>query len=294
VESFDDEVKRKLNNVDKVSRLIGTFVSTDGLRAVVDVGGGRIPADFSGYLPEVNEPVWVLVVNGTYTILGPTQLRPDRGTILAPPTGNLVQLSTPIGNITCPYASGLSLAIGQVVKLGAWSGGSFVYAIMSTQPAPDTPPGPPDPGISDREQVFIATEAGSYRSGSGWWQAQVWASDNNQGIWGYGSKIPDTIPASAIPLSIEIYISANQISGSPPVFALHAYGGTTGAPAPTFIGDTPVAVTPGWVALPTSFINNLKAGGGSYGVGVNHGGYSIFKSLGEDPMSGALRIRWRG
>jgi hypothetical protein len=36
--------------------------------------------------------------------------------------------------------------------------------------------------------------------------------------------------------------------------------------------------------------NVLRNGGGSFGVGVDHGGYNIFPSLAQDGQSGALRI----
>lgn len=71
--SLPDAVKRALANKASVTRLVGTYVgSTDGVTAIVDVGGGRIPADFCGHLPAVNDTVWILFIDGTATLLGPT------------------------------------------------------------------------------------------------------------------------------------------------------------------------------------------------------------------------------
>ncbi|TFD74740.1 hypothetical protein [Cryobacterium fucosi] len=280
-------MKRALADVTKLTRMVGTFVSTDGVRAVVDVGGGRIPADMAGYLPEINEPVWVLFIDGTALILGPTKMKPAEGTVTGPPSGNLVPISTVAGAMSVPYASGLTLSAGQVVKLGAWSGGGFVGAIMSTSPPPPLAPAPPSPGPVNQSAVFTAVDAGSYRSG--WWTSQVWASDSNTGAWFYGSKIADTIPNGAAITAAAIYISATQITGWPPNIGYHSSAGKPGGNV-SVGGASAVPVFNGWVNIPLSIVDYLKSNVG--GVGVASGGYSIFRSLGQDPSSGALRINW--
>jgi hypothetical protein len=280
-------INRGLNAKADVRRLIGTFVSTDGVRGVVDVGGGRIPVDLSGYTPEVDESVWVLFIDSTATVLGPTLQKPGQGTVTAAPANNLVPVSTTAGPFTLPYAAGLSLSAGQIVKLGAWNEGGFVFAVMSTTPAAGNPGGGPGAGTGDQVQVFSAIDSGSY-NGS-WWTGQVYASDSNTGAWFYGSKIADTIPDTAVIVSVELYLSPVQTEFAGPNIGYHAAGTKPGGSL-TIIGATPSSAA-GWVALPNYFGDFLKANVG--GLGCLHGGFNIYNSLAGDAQSGAVRIHWQ-
>jgi hypothetical protein len=286
-----DKVGAKSN----VQVLPGTYQGLSGLQVMVSFGDGTVPADSAMEgLPLAGDPVWVMTIDGhSPLMLGPTRPQPGNG-IVAAVDGNLATLTTALGDVVAPYPAGLLTPadVGDTVKI-MWGEGPFIIAVMSEAPVVIDPGAGDSPGGALVVREFRSVQAGSYRSGSGWWQPQVWASDNNKGIWGYGSQIPDTIPASAAPESIEIYISAAMISGDPPNFGVHGYGGTTGAPDPSYALLTPVAVAPGWISLPLSFANALKAGGGYVGVGVNGGGYSKFNSLSDDPDSGRIRIRYR-
>lgn len=294
--SSADEVLRKLGGKSNVQILPGEYRGLSGLQVTVDFGGGLVPADSAMEgLPVVGDPVWVMTIDGhSPMMLGYTTPKPGNGTVTSA-TGNTANVSTAIGLIRdVPFPAGLldETSVDAVVKL-FWSEGPFILAVMSEAPAVD--PGEGGGGSSGgvQERLISAIQTGSYRSGSGWWQSQVWASDGNLGIWGYGSQIPDTVPATAVPVSIEIWISPVLISGDPPNFGVHGLGGTTGAPEPTFALVTPVPVTGGWVRLPDSFLDALKAGSGFVGVGVAHGGFNKFASRDEDAQSGRLRIRWR-
>jgi hypothetical protein len=287
VAELEKTIRKKLADVPDVGRMVGTFVSTDGIRGVVDVGGGRIPADMAGYIPDINETVWVLFLNGTALILGPSVPKAGKGTIVGPPSGNLVQVDTVVGRLTIPYANGLTLSAGQVVKLGAANDGYFVYAIMSTSPAAPTPPPAPGGGGGTQTQIFMPTDAGSY--GSRWWTNQVYSSDSNIGAWFYGSQIADTIPDGATIQSIEINISIYSLSYQAPNFGVHGSASKPGGAVGLSL-VTGVSIASGFIGLPTSFGDYLKANVG--GVGINHGGYAILNSLASDPASGALRIRW--
>lgn len=289
----DKKIRDEIANLPRVSREIGTFVSTDGVRAMVDFGGGRVPADLAGYLPSVNEDVFILRVDGALTVLGPSKLKPDQGTVLTAPTGDRVTVMTAIGDVSCIYPSGMALSSGQQVKL-FWQGDfGFVLDVMSTTPPPPTPPPAPDPGVPTGSQVFTATQSGSH-NGSRWYTGQVISADSSLGIWTYGTKIRDTIPAGVITKSLEIYISVAQVNvGAPINFAAHGYGSVDGAPAPSFVGSFPATPSgTGWLSLDPSLGNYLNAGGGYLGVGVNHGGWWFLNDLNSDAMSGALRITW--
>jgi hypothetical protein len=164
--------------------------------------------------------------------------------------------------------------------------------LMSTSPAGNTAPGGAVGTASSHTTVFTALDAGSFGPGTSgrWWTPQVYASDSNLGAWFYGSKISDTIPATALTQRVELYVgSASQISGSAPNIAVHGYGSKP-AGAPTLSTIAAVGIAPGWVTIPSSIGDALKAGGGAAGVGLNHGGYNILPSLTQDGMSGALRI----
>jgi hypothetical protein len=93
----------------------------------------------------------------------------------------------------------------------------------------------------------------------------------------------------AIISRVEFFASMKQVQGFSPNFALHADRSKGGAPS---LGATTAlsVAAGGWMDLPAGFGNALKLGGGSFGVGVAHGGFNIFHSLAEDGQSGALRI----
>jgi hypothetical protein len=112
------------------------------------------------------------------------------------------------------------------------------------------------------------------------------------GVAWYGSKISDTIPATAVVQKFEFYVSAVQIQGNNPIFATHTeLSRPAGAPTLTSVGAFPISG--GWVDLEDVGLtigNALKTGGGSFGVGLDHGGFNVLHSLAEDGQSAALRI----
>jgi hypothetical protein len=283
----ETQILALLNKKSSVVPLVGTFVSATLTGCIVDAGGGRIPAQFgTSYLPEINEPVWLWFIDGVPFMMGSATVKPGQGTVMSVSAG-LVTLSTVFGNVSVPYASTLTPTAGQVMKL-YWQGGGYAQSVMSTSPAlPTAPPAPGGGGATSHTDTFTAVDSGSFNSS--WWTPQVYASDNNLGAFFYGSKIADTIPSRAAIGRVEVYISAQQITGSSPNFALHAHQSKPGG-APTLTSSTAVPIAPGWVTLPTGWGDALKAGGGSSGIGLNHGGYSILRSLAQDGQSGALRI----
>jgi hypothetical protein len=274
---------------------LGNFRGLDGNRAVVDVGGGRIPAEFAtAYLPEVNDAVQVLFIDGKPYLLGSALPKPGEGEVVSV-EGNIAVLSTEVGEVRSPYPAGLLVVPGDVVKL-MWSDGPFVLDVMSTSPPRPTPPGPPSEGGQDRNETFTALgSSGSWQiNGSRWSSDQPRASDGYLGAWFYGSKIADTIPAGAVLKSIDVYFRYASKFGSPPNVGLHSQTDRGGAPDVT--DQFGWAVSDGWNAVPADkrdlFFNGLKAGGGKRGIGLRHGGVNRFASVGEDALSGAIRISW--
>lgn len=282
----NDVMLALINAKTKVRTLVGTFVAATTTGCTVDVGGGRIPARFgTTYLPEVNESVNVWFVDDTAFVMGATVAKPSKGTVTAV-ASSLVTLNTDFGVVSAPYL-GSTPSAGQIMAL-RWHGGPVALGVMSTSPAAPTPPDPPSTSTGRHQDIFTAIDAGSWNR-NGWQQAQVWASDSYYGAWFYGSKIADTIPASASVAKVEIYLSIVSRFGNAPNFALHGYQ-TKAAGQPGYGAQQALTPTAGWVTLPAAWGTALRSGGGSFGVGVNHGGKNIFRSLAQDGMSGALRI----
>ena len=269
----------------------GYFRGMDGLRALVDFDEGRVPAHpVTEYRPAINEPVWVEVLDGVAYMHGPTINHSPDATVVSVASGLAVVSTDTETNIDATYNDGVTLSAGQQVRL-QWGGEKpHVIGVKSTSPTLGTPGGGGGSSGGEFTKTFTATQSGSY--GSSWWTQQVWSSDNNVGAWFYGSKIADTIPAGAEILSINIYLSVVQIFGSPANFALHNHASRPGG-APVLGSLTALAPTSGWRALPESFGNALRRGGTAKGIGFSHGGYHVFRSVGQDGQSGALRIRYR-
>lgn len=282
-----DAIIAALATKSKVTVLSGTFVSADNTHIIVDCGNGRVPCfPLVPYLPNVGETVYVLFIDGVPYAMGPTLVKPNQGTVVSA-AGGLVTLTTSFGSMALPYTTTITPTAGQVMYI-IWQGGQgFAVSVMSVQPAQAAPPPPPASTTKQHSDTFRAIASGSYQSGR-FWTSEVYASTTNLGEWIYGNKIADTIPASAIMGSIQIYCAMKQIFGSDPNFALHSDTSLSGSPS--LGGTTAVGITQGWVSLPQSYGNLLRRGGGKFGVGVVHGGFQIFKSVAEDGLSGALRI----
>jgi len=271
-----------------VTPLVGQLVSADATGFSVDVGGGRIPAQWAtDYLPDINEDVAVQWIDGVPYVVGPTRPQPTQGTVVSV-GGGLVTVTTTFGDLTIPYNAALTPVAGQVLHLI----GKYADSVMSTSPAGGVAPPAPVTGTQTHTDTFKALDAGSW-NGS-WSSSRLWASNTYLAAAWYGSKIPDTIPASANVLEVRVYVSPVQIQGNAPIFALHADMSRPGG-APAFSSPTAESIIPGWGddkhnILPNTFGDALKNGGGMAGIGFDHGGYNIMHSLNEDSLSFAIRI----
>lgn len=289
----DDELLRLLNGKSTVKVRAARFVGLQGQLALVDMGDQRFPVPFKsgGYVPQINDPVWVESVDGALFMTGPAVGKPGRGVVTTIGT-DVVTVTTDLGDFVMPYA-GEEPSSGDTVGI-SWSSGPWCARLSTSPDEEDAPPAPGGGGGGVRTVEFRALDAGTTHSNGDWWQAQVWSADNNVGAWFYGSQIKDTIPAGSTFVGLDIYINRVQQYGSAPNWALHNLPGKAGVPS--FGGSTawhPPAN--GWQTPPAAaaWFAALIGGGGSYGIGLNHGGYSKFASLAQDGMSGALRISWR-
>lgn len=292
-----DAIAKLLEGKSRVTPYVGRYVGPSEMHALVDLGDQRITVPFTGgFVPAINETVHVWSIDGVLFMIGPTVPKPGGG-VVATVAGDYVNVTTDFGTFLMPYGppsdpptSGDSVGIN-------WSWPPWC---MKLSTSPDPPPPPPAPGGGGtpgpvtRTTEFRAIDAGSTDRGSTrWWTPSPYASNSTYGAWFYGDQIKGTIPANAEFVSLEIFIVYSQRRGDPPRFALHGDARKGGVPG--FGGYVTWAPGEGWQTPPDAagWFNALKAGGDRWGVGLNQGGYNIFKSLAQDGMSGALRITWK-
>jgi len=281
-----DTVLGILGGKSQVRVIAGAYRGLDGLRALVDFDGGRVPAHFAtGWRPGLNDPVWVTVVDGVAFLLGPTAPPASDGTVVSVASG-IATISTDIGTVEATYNSGVTLTAGQEVKLLA-HGGYHVVGVKSTSPTAPTVPDGPGGGGGRKTVTFTAIDSGSYQAY--WWNNDVWSSASNKGLWFYGNKIRDTIPDSAVIVRAQIYLPPPiRLTGARP-FGVHGYA-TKPPGAPTISSTSTLPGTSGWVDIPTNLIDHLKANTG--GLGFDIGGWNIWPGVQRDGQSGAIRVTY--
>lgn len=279
---------------------IGRYVGAQAGQALIDMGDQRFPAAFAtAFVPQINEPVHVWSIDGAMFMVGPSTPKPGVG-IIATITGTHATVTTDFGDFEMTVAptdpmptSGDSVGI-------SWSTMPWCTLLVDV---PDAPPPPPAPGGGGSTQTaeFRAIAAGSTdRHQSRWWTAQPWASANTYGAWIAGTAIRDTIPAGAelvyehgVP-QLQVYVSWAVRRYGPPRWVMHNLFAMNAVPGVSAYHEWEPAGQ-GWQTPPMAqeWFDGLKAGGGWAGIGFNQGGYEQAKSLAQDGMSGALRIKWK-
>lgn len=281
---------------------IGRYVGAQDGQALIDMGDQRFPAAFksAGFVPQINEPVWVETVDGQMFMTGPTAAKPGVG-VVTTVSDPLVTVMTDFGSVIMPYA-GVTPASGATVGI-SWSTYPWC-SVLSVSTEQEEAPGAPGSGVQTQSAEFRPIDAGSTDRGSArYWTGRVLASSSTYGAWFYGTQIKDTIPASAsldmgadgATPQLQIYVSWAVRRYGPPRWVLHnlaTKSGVLGVSAYTEWDPTRGA---GWFTPPdpVGWFNALKGGGAWWGIGFNQGGYEEAKSLVEDGQSGALRIKWK-
>lgn len=274
-----------------VAIVSGYYRGLDEYRAVVDFSDGRVPAYFmtDGYRPELNEPVWVQVVDGVAYMMGPTAPKPSDGVFMSQ-TDGIATVQTDVGSVQATFdiPAGSFTPGVSVVKL-YWSGGCHILGIKSANPG--GPEVPPAPGGGSRKYTrsFSAIDSGSFQPGRGWRTNDVWCSANNSGGWFYGNKIKDTIPDSAQIITAEIFLPQTKNLGVAP-FGRHDSPTKPIGPL-TFHATGELPGRNGWVRIPNALINHLKSNAG--GLGFAGGGYSIWTGTQNNPPSGTVRVTYQ-
>ena len=292
-----DAARRVVSEKSTVTPRVGRYVGNDGPNALVDLGDQRVPVPFlTGMVPAINEPVHVWSIDGSLYMLGPTAPKPGVG-VISTITGNQAVVTTDFGDFPMTVAP-----TDPMPSSGDWVGISWSSqpwcTLLVDVPDPATPP--PSPGGGGGGQVktaeFRTVDAGSTdRHQSRWWTDQPHASNSTFGAFMYGWQIKDTIPAGAVFESLQVYVSWHQRQGGAPRWVLHDLKGRTGVPSVSayteWVPGSGYQTPPGGLA--EAWFNALKDGGPWSGIGLNQGGYNIFKSRAQDGMTGALLIKWR-
>lgn len=286
METEADAVLRLVGGKSSVRLIPGSYRGLDStFRAIVDFDGGRVPAYLLGVRPEVNEAVWVMVVDGVAFVAGPSVPKPSEGVVVSFTSDPYTAVvSSDVGDFSVLYPPSLLIGVGDKVRL-IWHGGGWILDV--SEPA-EQGPVPPGPGGGGRRTVeFTAIDSGSYQAGYGWRTNEVWSSASNRGAWFYGSSIRDTIPDAASIVSAEIFLPnpSNQIGARP--FGRHTYDSKPGG-APTITDTSTLPGTSGWVPIPTAHIDYLKANPG--GLGFDLGGWWIWAGTQGNGSSGRLRV----
>lgn len=285
----DEWIADALAKVPVVESIVGVFVSQDGPVATVDVAGRRLSVKAATQLQVLpNDPVRLERRGPDLVVTGPTVNRSTLGRVTV--SGNPATVEYPNGSgvtASLPVVAGVTVSVNNTVLIDWASGGTVTGVVVSpvTPTVPETPT--PDAGQTVTVQLF-ADQSGSY--GSSWWTDQVWASSSYVGGWFYGTKIKDSIPDTAVILAASIYLPAVSTFGDPPNFGIH---NQAVRPAGSLTVSSTVALSPrvGEVPLPTSWFDTLKTSDG--GVGVNHGGRNVYRSVGADGNSGRLTVTYR-
>lgn len=284
-------ITEQLANVPVVGMKMGTLVARSGSQVLVNLGETTALLSVSAQqLPPAGHPVVVQTLDGRVSVTGPARSLPGRGVITALGSPRVSVLAWDV-TYTLPVAGSYTPSLNDQVSITWDLDGGLVVGSISA-PTNVTPPEQNTPGPVQQfhPPPFTAVDSGSFQSGR-WTKADVWASDSLVGAWFHGTGIADSIPDSAEILGAAIYLPATRTGGAPPNLQLHT-SATKPSGSVVFTGAQyqPPGRT-GWQPLPTSFIDYLKSNPG--GIGLNHGGYNIYASRGQDSLTGALDITWR-
>lgn len=289
-EAILDQLRRKSTVTARIGRYVG---AVDG-QALIDISDQRFTAGWktAGYVPAINESVWVESIDGRLFMTGPTTPKPGFG-VVATVSGQLVTVTTDFGSFTMPYAGTLP-ASGDPVGI-TWGETPWCTKLSKNPEQPDAP-GSPETGSQVLALTFRAVDAGSTdRHQSRWWSSRPMASESTYGAWFYGTQIKDTIPAGAEFVSLEIYVSWAVRRFGPPRWVLHDLAYKSGLPNVSAYVEWDPTHGSGWFTPPDAagWFDALKSGGDWWGIGFNQGGWEEARNLVEDADSGALRIKWR-
>lgn len=262
--------------------------------AVVNIGGGLVPARIAGTPPVPGTTVWVLQVDSTYLCIG-RGVMPALTSVVDRGDDGLWTVQADDGarfRVSGPF--GAEFPTSARVLMNWDAGGHIVMRVAGEVPRIPDSERPaivaPSGSSTERTRDFTPIDSASWL-GARWGSPDVVFGSVAAG-WFYGSQVIDSIPATATILSVQLLLIVGEASG-----AVNAQIGTHQEKVrPT--GEFPVGSlvsvgearsgTAEFVTLPIAFGDALKTGAAA-GVGTRGAGYRQFTR-----GSGTLRIRWRG
>lgn len=284
-----DRLRDLIANIPTVRSHTATFVRMEGHLAVINTGNTQIKLPAPGYNPpRVGMTVQVEWRNGKGAVVGPAVTRNPLGTITG--TGSpLATVAVDGAEYLLPYQDWYTPVVSDVVSVD-WDKEVIVGKLSSSPTAPDEPTTPG--GAATPFDVNILAQASGkwdFSWSNYWGGSEVWASNNNHGVWTYGSAFRDGVGGSAAISRVWIYLPLISQTGNCSI-GVHDLAGLSGAPA--IHSTIPLNPRGGWVELPVAFATYLLAG--SRGIGVTAPGGGITKWRGApspDAWSGALRVQ---
>lgn len=281
-----EAVQRQLQQITSARSETGVFVRMDDRFAVVNIGTATVTVPCIGfYPPVVGMAVRVDWVDGSPAVTGPVRPLSPLGVITAPgnPRATVEVDGEPYSLF---YRDGYTPTVGDQVEIN-WTTGIIQGKITGTE-TPEVPE--EDGGSSTPFELIVRAEASARIQGSGpWGNDDPWASSSNRGVWTYSNRVKDAI-AGAYINSVDIYLPLVQEVGQCAI-GVHEYGSVPGFfPDILFAMNLPLGSRNGWVRMPEwgPFLSTGQRGVGVYAPGGN--GYSIWRGVSSDPLSGALRF----
>ena len=286
---FVETINARLAAVPRVQSVVGVFVTMVGYLARVNVQGATVEIRCDGWAPPIaGMPVRVETVNGIMRVTGPSQTLPPRGVVVESLEGGTSAVVNAGGTnwtfvVTAPY-----IPIPAAVVLLNWQGGAIMGELAATPVEPEPPGEIPSSGKSFTDLVIQPTASGKYDTNwNNWWSPpEVWASNNNMGVWVYSGRF--NALAGANITRVEIYLPLIKALGAAYV-GLHTHQDIPGG-APSITNLTGLPNRNGWVLLPAEWGNHLRDNP-SHGIGVTSGGGdNRWRGVGQDGQSGWLRF----
>lgn len=283
-----DRLRDQVANIPTVRSHTATFVRMDGVLAVINTGNTQIRVPCVGYYPpRSGMTVQVEWRDGSVAVVGPAVTRNPLGTITG--TGSPLATVTVDGtDYLLPYQDWYTPVVSDVVSID-WIQ-EVIVGKLSTSPEPPVEPETPEPSVSPFDVTVLAQASGKWdlNWSNYWGGSEVWASNNNRGVWVYGSAFRDGVGASASISRFFINLPLISQTGNCHI-GVHDLGSLSGAPSVGF--TIPLSPRGGWVELPVDFANYLLAGNRGIGVTAPGGGLTKWRGApSPDSWSGALRV----
>jgi hypothetical protein len=293
VTGFADVLARKLADAARVAAGVGTFVSMAGPLARVNFQGATVDMRCDGWYPPIaGMPVRVETVDGSMRVVGPSRALSPRGTVTESLDGGARARLTVDGieyvlPVIAPYAP-----VPTDIVIINWQSG-HVFGEEAAAPVTETPG-----TVSPVREQFTDLTIQPVRSGrfdtswGNWWGgAEVWASNNNKGIWVFGDRLGALAGAT---LDRAEFFLPDPIKAAGAAFiGLHTHADIPGG-APNIIELTPLPARAGWIRLPEGWAQFLRDNAGA-GIGVTSGaGDNRWPGVGQAGGSQSGWLRFAG